>query len=98
MERIEEFATLKAIGAPNHTLAALVASQAVLLGAIGAVLGAVATVPLVAVVRGALVPWIATPWFLYLAGPALGVMMSAFGSLASIRRVARVDAALVFRR
>jgi putative ABC transport system permease protein len=98
MERVDEFATLKAIGAPNHTLAALVTSQAIVLGALGAVVGAAATAPLVTIVRGALVPWIATPWFLYFCGPVVGIAMSTLGSLASVRRVTRVDAALVFRR
>lgn len=98
MERVDEFATLKAIGTPNRTLAAIVAIQATLLGAVGAALGAVATTPIVSLVRSAVVPWIETPWFLFVAGPALGMAMSVLGSLASIRRVARVDAVLVFRR
>jgi len=98
MEQLDEFATLKAIGADNRTLARLVIYQAVILGLVGALIGVGMTVPLVWLARAHLVAWIVTPWWLRAAAPAAGVAMCALGSLASVTRVLAVDPITVLRR
>jgi putative ABC transport system permease protein len=98
MEQIDEFATLKAIGAENDTVARLVLCQATLVGAAGASIGTLVTWPLVTLAREYLVAWIATPWWLRAAAPLAGVLMCCLGSLASVRRVIAVDPVTILRR
>ena len=98
MEQLDEFATLKAIGAGNATLARLVLYQSTLVGVSGAAIGVLLPGPLVAIARGYLVAWIVTPWWLRAGAPLAGVVMCALGSLASIRRVLGVDPMTVLRR
>src|SRR6266851_2980105 len=45
MENIEEYATLKALGAPKSLVARIVLTQALLCGAVGSILGLLAVVP-----------------------------------------------------
>jgi putative ABC transport system permease protein len=98
MEQLDEFATLKALGADNGTVARLVIYQAAIIGAVGALLGVGLTVPLVWLARTYLVAWIVTPWWLRAAAPWAGVAMCALGSLASVRRVLIVDPITALRR
>jgi putative ABC transport system permease protein len=98
MEQLDEFATLKALGADNGTLGRLVLYQAAIIGVVGALLGVGLTVPLVWLARTYLVAWIVTPWWLRAAAPCAGVAMCALGSLASVRRVLVVDPMTALRR
>jgi putative ABC transport system permease protein len=96
MENIEEFATLKAIGATRWYVARVVLTQALICGAIGSLVGAAATVPLVDQARLA-IPWVQTPWWLPVGmiGPSLA--MCAMAAIVSIRAALTVEPARVFR-
>ena len=98
MEQLDEFATLKAIGAPNAAVARVVLYQSTLVGVTGAIIGVLLTGPLVSIARTYLVAWIVTPWWLRAAAPLVSVIMCALGSLASVRRVLGVDPVTVLRR
>src|SRR5206468_2171462 len=56
MENIEEYATLKALGAPRSLVARVVLTQALLCGAVGSVLGLFAVIPVIDHARS-LIPW-----------------------------------------
>src|SRR5262249_12520393 len=96
MENIEEFATLKAIGASRTFIQQVVLSQALACGVAGSILGLVATYPLIDAVSGS-IPWIFTPWWLPGGMIALGLLMCAAASLISVRRAVSVEPARVFR-
>jgi putative ABC transport system permease protein len=96
MENIEEFATLKAIGGSRQFVTAVIVAQAIICGAVGYMLGALITVPLVKLATAS-IPWISTPLWLPLAAllPALGMCILA--SLLSVRAALQVEPARVFR-
>src|SRR5213079_310750 len=47
MENLEEYATLKALGAPRSLVARVVLTQALLCGAVGSILGLIAVIPVI---------------------------------------------------
>jgi putative ABC transport system permease protein len=96
MENIEEFATLKAIGASRGFIQRVVLSQALSSGVAGSVLGLLATYPAIDAVRGS-IPWIFTPWLLPMGMIGIGLLMCAAASLMSVRKAVRVEPARVFR-
>src|SRR5947208_17114012 len=57
MENIEEYATLKALGAPRSLVARVVLTQALLCGAVGSILGLIAVIPFINHATS-LIPWI----------------------------------------
>src|SRR3982074_1253020 len=63
MEHIEEYATLKALGAPKSLVAGTLLAQALLCGAIGSILGLFAVIPAINHAKS-LIPWINMPWWL----------------------------------
>jgi putative ABC transport system permease protein len=96
MENIEEYATLKALGASRWYVTKVVLCQALTCGVLGSALGVAATFPLVNAARSA-VPWLHMPWWLPLGmiGPSL--MMCCLAALLSIRAALLVEPARVFR-
>jgi putative ABC transport system permease protein len=96
LENIEEFATLKAMGATRRYVQRVVVAQALLSGLIGSLLGIAATVPLVAVIAGA-IPWIVTPAALPVGVIGASLAMCGLASMASVRKAVAVDPAKVFR-
>jgi putative ABC transport system permease protein len=96
MENIEEFATLKAMGASRTYIQRVVMTQALLSGIVGSSLGLAATFPLVNAVKGT-VPWIYTPWWLPAGMIGIGLLMCLTASLISVRKAVSVDPAKVFR-
>src|SRR6267154_3438127 len=96
MENIEEYATLKALGAPKSLVARIVLTQALLCGAIGSVLGLFTVIPVVDHAKS-LIPWIYMPWWL----PAIMVLpsmtMCSLASIASVRNALTVEPGRVFR-
>lgn len=96
MENIEEFATLKAMGASRGYLQRVVMTQALLSGIVGSSIGLAATFPLVSAARGT-VPWIYMPWWLPAGMIGLGLVMCLSASLISVRKAISVDPAKVFR-
>jgi putative ABC transport system permease protein len=96
MENIEEFATLKAIGASRRFITEVIVWQALLCGAGGYVLGTLITAPMVKIAT-ATIPWVYTSWWLPVAAaiPTLG--MCVLASILSVRAALRVEPARVFR-
>lgn len=96
MENIEEFATLKALGAKTRFIISIVFSQALACGVVGSAIGLIATYPLVAAARVA-IPWLDTPWLLPMAAIPCVILMSCLAAVASIRAAVSVDTGRVFR-
>jgi putative ABC transport system permease protein len=96
MENLEEFATLKALGASRWYVAKIVLIQALICGLIGNCIGVAVTFPLVEQAQRA-IPWVQTPWWLPagIIGPS--VAMCCLAALVSIRAALNVEPARVFR-
>jgi putative ABC transport system permease protein len=96
MENIEEYATLKALGASQAFVARIVLMQALICGVLGSVLGLLVVVPSIGYAKS-LIPWIYAPWWL----PALMVvpslLMCSLASIASVRSALTVEPGRVFR-
>ena len=96
MENIEEFATLKALGASSLFVARLVWTQAVISAILGAAVGIAVAYPAMRLARE-FIPWIHTP---VVFPPALGITSLLMASLASItaaRAALTVEPGKVFR-
>jgi len=96
MENIEEFATLKAMGAPARFIRRIVMSQALFSGVVGSAIGLAATFPLINAVRGT-IPWVFTPWWLPAGMIGVGLLMCVLASVISVRKAVSVEPARVFR-
>lgn len=96
MENLEEFATLKALGASKSYVMKIVLSQALICGVIGTAIGLAATFPLVSQAQLA-IPWIQTPWWLPVGMIAPSLAMCCLAALVSIRAALNVEPARVFR-
>ena len=96
MENIEEFATLKALGASRWTVQRMVLLQALASGTVGAVLGLALTFPTVSLTKTS-IPWIYTPRWLPLCMIAVSLLMCFLASIVSIRRAVSIDPGRVFR-
>jgi putative ABC transport system permease protein len=96
MENIEEYATLKALGASQTFVARVVLTQALICGALGSVLGLLVVVPSINYAKS-LIPWIYAPSWL----PALmivpSLLMCCLASIASVRSALTVEPGRVFR-
>jgi putative ABC transport system permease protein len=95
MENIEEYATLKALGASQAFVARIVLTQALICGAVGSILGLLA-VPSIGYAKS-LIPWIYTPWWLLLVMVVPSLAMCALASIASVRSALTVEPGRVFR-
>jgi len=96
MDNIEEFATLKAIGAPRRYIQSVVLTQAIVSGLFGSGVGLLGTYPLVAALRTS-IPWVYTPWWLPLGMVLVSLLMCGLASVASVRKAVAVEPARVFR-
>ena len=96
MENIEEYATLRAMGAESRFLGKIVTFQALMGGVVGYGLGLLAALPTVAAMRSA-IPWLYTPWWMPLGMLVAGLIMCVIASLTSIRTAVRVEPGRVFR-
>lgn len=96
MDNLEEFATLKAIGAPRLYVLRVVLMQALVSGMVGSLAGLAITLPLVGLARRG-ISWIYTPWWLPLGAIVLSLLMCALASVISIRKALTVEPARVFR-
>ncbi len=96
LERLEEFATLKALGASRRFIVNVVLTQALAFGVAGGLVGVFSAVPMVQIAKRA-VAWIYMPSWL-----VAGVLLPAFAmcmlaSILSIRAALSVEPARVFR-
>ena len=96
MENIEEYATLKAMGASGSFIRGVVLTQALVSGTIGSFLGLLAVVPATKAILG-MISWIYTPWWLPILTMGVGLIMCSLASIASIRKALSVEPARVFR-
>ena len=96
MEHLDEFATLKALGASQRFVINVVLNQSLACCIAGCVLGLLVTIPMVAFARRA-VAWIYTPWWLMLVVLLPSLLMCVLASIISIRTALSVEPAKVFR-
>jgi putative ABC transport system permease protein len=96
MENLEEFATLRAMGASRGYVMRLVIVQAFAGGIAGYLAGLLASLPLLAALRGT-IPWVHTPWWMPVGMLGASLAMAALASITSVRTVVRVEPGRVFR-
>jgi putative ABC transport system permease protein len=96
MEHIEEYATLKALGASRWFVYRIVLTQSLVSGIFGSLLGVALVFPAVELARGG-IAWIQTPWQLPFAMIAVSLMMCALAAVVSIRKAVSVEPGRVFR-
>jgi putative ABC transport system permease protein len=96
MENLEEFATLKAIGARRWYIQKVVLTQALACGIVGSVVGLVALLPLMEPIRNT-ISWVYMPWWLPFGMIFVGLLMCVLASVASIKKALAVEPARVFR-
>jgi putative ABC transport system permease protein len=96
MENIEEYATLKALGAPKSLVARIVLTQALLCGAVGSILGLFAVIPVIDHAKS-LIPWLYMPWWLPVMMVLPSMTMCGLASIASVRNALTVEPGRVFR-
>jgi putative ABC transport system permease protein len=96
MENIEEYATLKALGASKAFVAQIVLSQALICGLAGSVLGLVVVIPTISYAKN-LISWISAPWWLPAAMVVPSLAMCGLAAIASVRSALNVEPGRVFR-
>jgi putative ABC transport system permease protein len=96
MENLEEYATLKALGATRGFVARVVIMESLICGVGGTILGLIAVIPTMRYARS-LIPWINTPSWLPVIVMVLSLLMCSLASMASVRSSLSVDPGRVFR-
>ncbi|HRQ35722.1 MAG TPA: ABC transporter permease [Chiayiivirga sp.] len=96
VDRIAEYATLRAMGAPRPYLHAVILKQSAIAAVAGYALGAAGVLGIAWIQRDATAALSLSPWLLGLLA-VLTAAMCALGALISIRRVTRLDPSEVFR-
>jgi putative ABC transport system permease protein len=96
MENIEEYATLKALGASQAFVARIVLTQALICGAVGSILGLLAVIPSIGYAKS-LIAWIYAPWWLPPAMVVPSLVMCSLASIVSVRSALTVEPGRVFR-
>ena len=96
IENLDEYATLKAMGASRRYIQRMVVFQAMICGLIGSLVGFAMTFPVVAISRS-IVSWVETPWFVPVIMIPVSLGMCGLASLMSIRKAVSVEPARVFR-
>jgi len=96
MENLEEYATLKAMGASRGYIRRVVLAQALTSGVIGSVLGIALVFPASDGIKG-FISWVYTPFWLPIVFIGIGLVMCCLASIVSIRKALSVEPARVFR-
>ncbi len=96
MENIEEFATLKAIGASHGFIIRIIVLQALLCGIVGYALGVLVTAPVVHI-AAASISWVSLPLWLPAVVFLPALLMCVLASVLSIRTALSIEPARVFR-
>jgi putative ABC transport system permease protein len=96
MENIDEFATLKAMGASRWFIVRVLVAQATICGVVGCAVGVAAALPLVERAQQ-FIAWIYTPWWLPAAMVPPSLLMCALAAIVSVRAALSVDPGRVFR-
>jgi len=95
VDRLPEYATLRAMGAPNRYLYAVIFKQAAISAGFGYLAAIVVIVPMAWISAGTNILIAMPPWLL-LALAALTAVMCALGAMFSIRRLLTIDPTSVF--
>jgi putative ABC transport system permease protein len=96
MENLEEFATLKAMGAARSYIQRVVLAQAWISGLIGSFIGIAITIPLVDFIRSS-ISWVYMPWWLPAGMILVSLFMCSMAAMVSVRKAVNVEPAKVFR-
>jgi putative ABC transport system permease protein len=96
MEHLDEFATLKALGATKRFIVGIVITQALVFGIAGGAGGVLFALPMVSLARRG-VPWIYMPGWLVPVVLLPSFLMCVLASIVSIRTALSVEPARVFR-
>jgi putative ABC transport system permease protein len=96
IERLSEFATLRAMGASNAYLNAIVLKQGLIAGALGYLLGLGVAALTVRAAADSTISLV-LPWQLALGVGLATLLMCAGAALIAIRRIKRIDPTMVFR-
>jgi len=96
MENIEEFATLKALGASRFFIIRIVVTQALVSAILGCAAGMLLSIPVTSLARKA-IAWIYTPWELSVGLAAATLLLAAFASIAAARAALTIEPGRVFR-
>jgi putative ABC transport system permease protein len=96
LDHIAEFATLKAMGAPNAYIYSIIIVQAAISALLGYALG-ILTASIISDMSAFSAMVIVLPWELKLAMLGLTLSMCIISAVISIRKVMRLDPALVFK-
>jgi len=96
MDRLPEYATLRAIGAPNAYLNRVILKQAAISAVFGYTGGMAAVLAVVALSSRTNVAVAMPPWLALLLA-ILTILMCALGAVVSVRRLIRIDPTTVFQ-
>ena len=96
MEHLDEFATLKALGASKSFVVKIVLTQALVFSVVGGTVGVLGAIPMVKLAQNA-VAWIYTPLWLVPIVLVPSFLMCLLASVASIQTALSVEPARVFR-
>jgi putative ABC transport system permease protein len=96
VERIHEYATIRAMGASNSFLKAIILRQSMLSGTVGYLIGAIVAIAVAWLASGSSAA-LSLPVWLVLLLAAVTLMMCLGASFISIKKVLHVDAASVFK-
>ncbi len=95
LENIEEFATLKALGATRLYIVGIVAMQALVSAVLGCAAGMLLSIPVINLARRA-ISWIYTPWQLAAVLAAATLILAILASIAAVRAALTVEPGRVF--
>jgi putative ABC transport system permease protein len=96
MENIEEFATLKALGASHLFVIRIVVTQALISALVGCGTGLALSIPTISMSRR-LIPWVYTPPELFAVLSAATLLLAVLASITAVRAALGVEPGRVFR-
>jgi putative ABC transport system permease protein len=95
-ENIEEFVTLRALGASSADIRSIVLIQALISGVIGCFAGLIVVEPFAELAQAS-ITWISVPYWIYGLIPLLVFILCVFASRIAVRPALMVDPGRVFR-
>ena len=96
VESVEEYATMKAMGASNQYVVSIVLAQSLICGAIGAFIGLALVGPFAALARG-IVQWVVVPGWIYVLVVIAVALLCVIAAIIGSRPAVSIEPARVFR-
>jgi len=96
MENVEEFATLKALGASRYFIVRIVVAQSLISALLGFAVGILAAIPIISIARN-VISWIYMPWELPAVVAPTTVILAALASVTAVRAAISIEPGRVFR-